>query len=92
MREIPVAAYTHPCLSSKTGRVSSIDNRRISLVAKLSGSPADKVAGVDLHVSLGDKVEKGTPLFTIHTNSPGELDYALGYLNDEDDIITIEGV
>ena len=31
------------------------------------------------------------PLFTVHAHSPGELDYALSYLEEQDGIIDIEG-
>ena len=70
---------------------TAIDNRRIARVAKLAGAPADKVAGVDLHTPVGTHLEKGAPLFTDHAHSPGELDYALGYLEEQDGIIDIEG-
>jgi len=91
MREIPAAKYTHAIEANTTGQVTAIDNRRIARVAKLAGAPADKVAGVDLHTPVGAKVEKGQPLFTVHAHSPGELDYALTYLEQQDGIIQIEG-
>jgi thymidine phosphorylase len=90
MREIPTAAYTHPYLSTKKGRVTSIDNRRISLIAKLAGAPHDKAAGVDLHVAIGSQVNENDELFTIHTQSSGELQYALDYLEEGNHVIEIE--
>lgn len=89
MRDIPVAAHTFVVESLKAGIITSIDNRRIARVAKLAGAPTDKVAGVDLHTSLGVRVEKGQPLFTIHSQARGELDYALNYLQDQSDIIRV---
>lgn len=90
MRKIPQARYTHPYKSEKTGVVAVIDNRRISWLAKLAGAPNSKAAGVDLHVKLGWKVKKGDVLFTIHAESPGELEYVLGYLHDGNGIIGIK--
>ena len=91
MKDIPSAKYTHVIEADKAGQVTAIDNRRIARVAKLAGAPADKVAGVDLHTPVGTHLEKGAPLFTVHAHSPGELDYALGYLEEQDGIIDIEG-
>lgn len=89
MRDIPSAKYTHVIEAKRTGQVTAIDNRRIARVAKLAGAPIDKVAGVDLHAPVGMRIEKGQQLFTVHADSPGELDYALNYLETQDDIIEI---
>ncbi len=90
MRKIPKAKYTHSVEASKSGQVVSIDNRRIARVAKLAGAPTDKVAGVDLYSPIGTIIEKGQPLFTVHAHAPGELDYALNYLEGHQDIINIQ--
>lgn len=62
------------------GWVRSIDNRQLARVAKLAGAPADPCAGVLLHVHNGDRVEKGQPIFEVHAESRGELEYSLAYL------------
>jgi len=62
-----------------TGRLVSIDNRKLATVAKLAGAPMAKAAGVALHSRLNQRVEAGTPLCTIHAESPGELDYAAAF-------------
>lgn len=82
MREIPEATHLQSYHAQKKGKIVAIDNRRIALVAKLAGAPNDKVAGLDLHVRVGSQVNKHDKLFTIHANSPGELHYALDYLQD----------
>lgn len=91
MKDIPKAQYTHVIEADKAGQVMAIDNRRIARVAKLAGAPTDKVAGVDLHTPVGTRIEKGQPLFTVHANAPGELDYALSYLKEQHNIIDIKG-
>ena len=68
----------------------AIDNRRIAQVAKLAGAPQSPSAGVDLHVRLGQRVERGAPLYTIHAEAPGELDYALAFANRHPDILRVE--
>lgn len=90
MREIPQSCCRHDHLSPKTGRVIQIDTKRISLLAKLAGAPHFKVAGVDLYIKLHSVVEKGQPLFTIHAQSPGELNYALTFLHESNEFIRLE--
>ncbi len=89
LKDIPQSKYQSPYLAKRSGIVTAIDNRRISRVAKLAGAPIDKVAGVDLHVSIGSKISIGMPLFTIHGGSKGELNYALAYLHERNEIISI---
>jgi thymidine phosphorylase len=90
MRDIPQSCCRHDYLSAKTGKVLQIDTRRIAILAKLAGAPQFKAAGIDLHVKLHDVVEKGQPLFTVHTQSPGELNYALSYLHEGNELIRME--
>ena len=48
------------------------------------------MAGLDLHVSLGEQVAKDQVLLTIHAQTEGELDYALLYYLDNRDMIFLE--
>lgn len=90
MREIPESCCRHDYLATRTGKVTQIDTKRLALLAKLAGAPQFKAAGIDLHVKLESVVEKGQPLFTIHSQSPGELNYALSYLHDNDGLVRME--
>ncbi|MDE3060606.1 MAG: thymidine phosphorylase family protein [Pseudomonadota bacterium] len=90
MREIPQSCCRHDYLAEKTGKITQIDTRRIALLAKLAGAPQFKAAGVDLHVKLHAIVEKGQPLFTIHSQSSGELNYALSFLHESNELIRLE--
>lgn len=76
MRAPPVARFQRDLTAPHAGRIASIDNRRLSTVAKLAGAPAAKAAGVAVHKRLHQRVDAGAPLCTIHAESPGELDYA----------------
>lgn len=89
-REPSRAPYQHPVEATTSGRVVSIHNRKLARVAKLAGAPADKTSGIDLHVKIGDRVESGQPLFTVHSESEGELEYALNYAEQHPHIITID--
>lgn len=90
MREIPKAQYIHNYKSQQNGIVLAIDNRQIALVAKLAGAPINKAAGVELCIMVGTLTKVGDILFTIHAESPGELEYALNYLSENNGIITIK--
>ncbi|WP_297185426.1 thymidine phosphorylase family protein [uncultured Porticoccus sp.] len=91
MRTPPSAAQTQPVPTPREGVVSAIDNRVLARIAKLAGAPGAPAAGLDLHVRLGDRVEQGQPLFTLHTETTGELAYALEYLQTHPDVIRIAG-
>jgi thymidine phosphorylase len=79
-RELVTATHTHSIDAPHTGVVTAIDNRRLAKIAKLAGAPQAKAAGVDLHCPVGSRVERGMPLFTVHAETPGEMQYALKYI------------
>lgn len=90
LREVPTAPLMHQVAAKKAGRVADIDNRVLARIAKLAGAPHSKVAGVDMHVALGDWVEAGQPLFSIHAQVPGELRYALAYEAGQSDAVLLK--
>lgn len=74
----------------RSGRVSTIDNRRIARVAKLAGAPKAAAAGVHLDAQVGELVQAGQALFTVHAETPGELEYALEYARANTDIFHVD--
>ncbi|MCK5002945.1 MAG: thymidine phosphorylase family protein [Gammaproteobacteria bacterium] len=85
---------THEVLSPADGVVIEIDNLQMARIARFAGAPMDKGAGVDLFKKLGDKVEKGEPLYRIHAEFPSDFNFALtlcerdiGYLIGKEDQI-----
>ncbi len=89
-REPGRAPYTHVIGASHGGVVSSIDNRLLARLAKLAGAPMATTAGVFLQVRTGDRVERGQPLFTLHAESRGELEYALDFAGRHPVIVHVE--
>jgi thymidine phosphorylase len=89
MRKPPVAKHRKAILADRAGRVAAVDNRRIARVAKLAGAPAAKASGVDLFARLGDEVERGTPLYSVEAESPGELEYAVAYVTANPNIVEV---
>lgn len=73
------ARYTKVVESPFAGVLDEIDNRKLAMLAKLAGAPDSPEAGIDFMLKLHQKVEKGQPMFTIHANTVGELEYAYDY-------------
>ncbi|HSG67038.1 MAG TPA: thymidine phosphorylase, partial [Gammaproteobacteria bacterium] len=90
MRAPPVATHVHDIESSIGGTVVTIDNRRLAKAAKLAGAPNGPAAGVEMHVRLGARVGKGEPLYSVHAETPGELAYALHFIEAQPDIVAVE--
>jgi len=90
MRIPPKAPYTYTHVATTSGGITSINNLHLALLAKLAGAPNDKAAGVYLQANVGDKVNVGQPLFTVHAEHVGELDYAINFLKNYDSIMQIE--
>jgi thymidine phosphorylase len=89
-KSLPEAKFRHAEMASRSGRVTAVDNRQLSRLAKLAGAPSTPAAGLRLHVRLGDVVSPETPLFTLLSNSVGERDYALNYYRHHASVFRIE--
>jgi thymidine phosphorylase len=89
MKEIPTAKFTYDVLSKTSGTVDSFDNYKLSQLARLAGCPSQWAAGVYLHKHLGDRVKVDEKLYTIHSNSSGELEMAKK-LAEENEIVEIK--
>ena len=88
-REPPIAPLRHIIEAPAAGMLSGIDNRLLARVAKLAGAPQSASAGLELHVKLGDRIERGQPLLTLHGESPGELGYALDFAQANPGILQV---
>jgi len=89
LREVPLAPHRQVIEAPRAGRVTAIDNRVLSRAAKLAGAPNAAAAGADMHVRLGDVVQAGQPLFTLHAQASGELAYARQYVEGRPPIVQI---
>ena len=89
MREIPTAAHRHVVTAQAPGVIAAIDNRVLARAAKLAGAPVAPAAGIEVHARLGEQVDRGQPLFTLHAQAPGELAYALQFVGSRPPIFRI---
>ena len=88
-KEPGIAPYKQTLFATEKGIVSYFNNRFIAKFASLAGAPNSALAGLEMHVRLGDKIEKGQALLTLHAQAQGELDYALEFYHDHPEAIQI---
>jgi len=86
------ARFQADVLALRGGVVAGIDNRRLSKVAKLAGAPVSPAAGLVSRLRIGDRVRPGEPLFSVHAQSRGELEYALDYARDCTTIFDLQDI
>lgn len=80
--DLPLGQYTYDVTAERDGRIFHIDNKILSKIARIAGTPRDKGAGVYIHTIRGDHVMKGDKLFTIYAESEQKLDFAVKALED----------
>ncbi len=69
MREPTLAPLADTVSAEHAGHVRSLDGAHVRRVAVLAGAPQGAGAGVALHARIGDRVDPGQPLFTVHAAS-----------------------
>lgn len=81
------ARLVEPLLASQSGYLRVINARTVGETSVLlgggrakKGDPIDYGVGVIVHHKVGDFVETGQPLFTLHANDPEKLAQAQEYL------------
>ena len=73
---LELGKYTFDVKSTKSGKVSEMNNIKLTKVARIAGSPEDKKAGIYLYKHVKDKVKRGEKLYTIYSSSRDKLEYA----------------
>lgn len=83
--KLPQASIIEPVASSRSGYLASVNAAEVGLaVVDLGGGREEKGQAIDhsvgvlLHHKVGDLVQKGTHLFTVHANDRGKLEAARG--------------
>ncbi len=84
------APFSQTLYAAEAGIVSYFNNRFIAKLASLAGAPNAPLAGLRMHVRLGDKVEQGQSLLTLFAQAQGELDYALDFYASHPEAIQID--
>ncbi len=78
--KLPRASLIETVAAPKSGYLKEINAREVGLAAVDLGAgrakksdPIDLAVGIIVHRKVGDRVERGKPLFTIHANDSGKL-------------------
>ena len=88
-KEPGTAPYKQTLFAANNGTVNYFNNRFIAKFASLAGAPNAPLAGLKMHVRLGDKIKKGQALLTLYAEAQGELDYALEFYHSHPEAIRI---
>ncbi|MFP3854692.1 MAG: pyrimidine-nucleoside phosphorylase [Anaerolineales bacterium] len=80
---LPEAELIETVESPASGWIEQIHAREVGLTVvelgggrEKKGDPIDHAVGVVIHRNVGDRVEAGDPLFTLHANDPEKADQA----------------
>ena len=86
---LPVAAHQEVVMADKSGVVASMDALAVGVAAwrlgagrARQGEVVQAGAGVEIHAKPGEQIAKGSPLFTLHTETPERFAHALEALQD----------
>ncbi len=78
--KFPKAAYIEEVKSPQSGYLSEVQARTVGEAAVTLGAgrarksdPVDHAVGFLIHHKVGDRVEAGEPLFTVHANDESKL-------------------
>ncbi|MFE0764287.1 thymidine phosphorylase [Streptomyces smyrnaeus] len=87
--ELPTARERHVVTAPATGVLTRLDAYAVGLAAWRLGAgrarkedPVQAGAGIELHARPGDHITAGTPLLTLHTDTPEAFPYAEAALTD----------
>jgi len=76
-RDMKIGKFSYNIKAEKDGKIIGINNRAISKIARVAGSPEDKGAGIYIYKHRGEKVKKGEKIATIYAENKIRLNYAV---------------
>lgn len=80
--DIAIGEHVFIVKAENAGYLQWMDNNALVEVARATGAPKDREAGVILHKKVGERVKKGEPLFTIYSAKSRKIDRAMKLLED----------
>jgi AMP phosphorylase len=86
LSRIKLGNFKEDIHSKKKGKVREIDNKLIGSLAKMTGCPMDKYAGIYLLKHVGDEVKKGEKIMTLYCESKHRLNEAVLFAHSKNPI------
>ena len=77
IKEIQLGRFKKDLVATKNGKIKEINNKKINSLARATGCPGDKYAGVYLHVHKKEKIKKKNKLITLYAESKSRLNEAI---------------
>lgn len=74
-------AFSYVVCSTLKGNVSFVNNKNITILAKILGAPKHKKAGLFLHKRLKNTIKRGDMLFTLYSENKYNLKEAIDSLD-----------
>ncbi len=87
LNRLKYGKYKKDIFMKKNGTIKDIDNKKITLLARIAGCPMDKCAGLYLYKHTGEKLEKGDKLITIYAESKPRLREAVSFFSSQKPIL-----
>lgn len=79
LNKIRFAKFRKDIVMKNNGKIKDIDNKKITLLARIAGCPMDKFAGLYLYKHIGDSLKKGEKLLAIYAESKSRLKEAFDF-------------
>jgi thymidine phosphorylase len=64
-------------VAPEDGIVANIDCLRLNRLARMAGAPIDKGAGIRILKKIGDRIDKGEPIYRIYALETSEYEFAV---------------
>jgi thymidine phosphorylase len=72
-----LGTLTTDVTATSDGVVEAIDCLRLNRLARTAGAPIDKGAGIKIFKKIGDRVDRGEPLYRVYAFDQSEFDLTL---------------
>ena len=72
-----LGTLTADVVAERDGFIEAIDCLQMNRLARTAGAPLDKGAGIKVFKKIGDRVEKGEPLYRIYAFDDSQFDLAV---------------
>jgi AMP phosphorylase len=85
--KIPKSRFSYDIKTKRKITIRHLDNKFINRLARITGCPDDKAAGLFLHKKKGDTAKKGDVLITLYAVSKDKLEHAKKFFKKNEKLI-----